>query len=269
MARSEFHGSGTVEPWLRVGAAVTSVLGADDKEHKELTVTKAMNKMAKKIAAEIKNMGLKTPAEQMAAYCTIGGHIRDVVWGNETEYGPTPVLDLVARVPELKSEEYALRIMNLAGTIVVEERGGRTCYRLPNAPGGHHVTRPRHAAHRREEVDAEQRARGKKKSPWEGWKSWSWEQFERAIHRTVAGAKDGPALQTAVDGHVAKVNAIFSRLNAAYARKEVEIGTTEFDPGRRQRRLDRLFHKFYGIKRGITRKADRMLIRSLRKASAE
>jgi hypothetical protein len=103
-----------VEPWLRVGAAVTSVLGADDKEHKELTVTKAMNKMAKKIAAEIKNMGLKTPAEQMAAYCTIGGHIRDVVWGNETEYGPTPVLDLVARVPELKSEEYALRIMNLS-----------------------------------------------------------------------------------------------------------------------------------------------------------
>lgn len=165
--------------------------------------------------------------------------------------------------------EIAVRALDLAGTIVVEERGGRTCYRLPNAPGGHHVTRPRHAAHRREEVDAEQRARGKKKSPWEGWKSWSWEQFERAIHRTVAGAKDGPALQTAVDGHVAKVNAIFSRLNAAYARKEVEIGTTEFDPGRRQRRLDRLFHKFYGIKRGITRKADRMLIRSLRKASAE
>ena len=97
---------------------------------------------------------------------------------------------------------------------------------------------------------------------------WSWKKIEAAIKRTIASAKDGPALQTAVNGHVAKVNAIFGRLNAAYTRKESEIEAAVFDPRRRQHKLDRLFQKFYGIQRDITRKADRILIRMLRRASA-
>lgn len=167
--------------------------------------------------------------------------------------------------------EIAVRALDLAGTIVIAERGGKTCYRFPKRRGRHrgrHATLPRKATHRTEEVEAERRGRKKKKSPWAGWKMWSWEQFETAIKRTIASAKDGPALQTAVNGHVSKVNAIFGRLNAAYTRKKSEIEVAEFDPRRRQRRLDRLFQKFYGIKRGITRKADRILIRMLRRASA-
>ncbi|MBA4190270.1 MAG: hypothetical protein C0467_19975 [Planctomycetaceae bacterium] len=165
--------------------------------------------------------------------------------------------------------EIAVRALDLAGTILIEERRGKTCYQFSKNRGGPHAILPRKAAHRSEEVEAERRERGKKKSPWNGWKMWSWEQFKRAIKRTIAGAKDGPALQNAVDGHIAKVNAIFCRLNVAYDRKESEIKATEFDPQRQQRRLDRLLVKLYGIKRDITRKADCILIRMLRRASAE
>jgi len=167
--------------------------------------------------------------------------------------------------------ESAVRALDLAGTVVIAERGGTTCYRLNNNPRGSGTdltARQRRAKRGGEAADGVRRKR-KINSPWNGWKLWSWEQIEAAVQRTIATAKNGAALQDAVNDHIAKVNAIFIRLNAAYDRKRREIKDGEFDPQRRQRRLNRLFQKFYGVKRAITRKADRILIRMLRQASAE
>lgn len=76
-------------------------------------MTKATKKLAKQIAAEIKNIESKTAVEQMATYFTIGWHLRKMVEGWEAECGPTALQDLVALVPHLKTEEYAYRLMAL------------------------------------------------------------------------------------------------------------------------------------------------------------
>ena len=77
-------------------------------------MTKSTKKLAKKIAAEFKNLRGKTPAEQMAAYFTIGEYLMEAVAGDEVDYGSTPVLDLAMLVPDLKSEESAYRLLCLA-----------------------------------------------------------------------------------------------------------------------------------------------------------
>lgn len=77
-------------------------------------MTKSTKKLAKKIAAEFKNMRGKTPVEQMAGYFTIGEYLMEAVAWGEVPYGPRAMLDLVSLVPELKSEEYAYRLLCLA-----------------------------------------------------------------------------------------------------------------------------------------------------------
>lgn len=150
----------------------------------------------------------------------------------------------VSQVPSAAGDiEPAVRALKAAGTVVLAEHDGVTCFRL--------------------------RRQRKNYSPWKGWKLWAWEQIDAAIRRTTATAKNGAALQDAVNDHIAKVNAVFIRLNADYQRKEREIEEAEFDPTSRKDRLDRLFADLYGVKRGLKREADRVLITMLILAAAE
>jgi hypothetical protein len=139
--------------------------------------------------------------------------------------------------------EPAVLALEAAGTVVLAEHDGVTCFRL--------------------------RRKRKSDSQWKNWALWTWEQFDAAIQRTIATAKYGAALQDAVNNHIAKVNAIFIRLNADYERKESEIEKAEFDPTSRKRRLDRLFDNHYSVKRELTRKADRVTVTMLMLAVAE
>jgi hypothetical protein len=137
----------------------------------------------------------------------------------------------------------AVRALKAAGTVVLAEQDGVTCFRL--------------------------RRKRKSNSQWENWALWTGQQFEAAIQRTIATAKNGAALQDAVNDHAAKVNTILIRLNADHERKEREIEEAESDPKSRTRRRDRLFEAHYGVKRQLIRKADRVIISMLMLASAE
>jgi hypothetical protein len=139
--------------------------------------------------------------------------------------------------------EPAVLALEAAGTVVLAEHDGVTCFRL--------------------------RRKRNSNSQWKNWALWTWEQLDAAIQRTIATAKNGAALQDAVNDHIAKVNAIFIRLNADYERKESEIEEAEFDPTSRKRQLDRLFDNHYSVKRELTRKADRVTVTMLMLASAE
>lgn len=76
-------------------------------------MNKAINKLAKVIASELKGIGRKSPVEQMAIYFAIG-HKLSVMVEDEAKYGSNAVADVVACVPQLKTEAYAYRIMNLS-----------------------------------------------------------------------------------------------------------------------------------------------------------
>lgn len=139
--------------------------------------------------------------------------------------------------------EPAVLALEAAGTVVLTEQDGVTCFRL--------------------------RRKRKSNSQWKNWALWTGQQFEAAIQRTIATAKNGAALQDAVNDHAAKVNTILIRLNADHERKEREIEEAESDPKSRTRRRDRLFEAHYGVKRELIRKADRVMISMLMLASAE
>lgn len=133
--------------------------------------------------------------------------------------------------------EPAVLALEAAGTVVLAEQDGVTCFRL--------------------------RRKRKSNAQWKNWALWTWEQLDAAIQRTIATAKNGAALQDAVNDHIAKVNAIFIRLNADYKRQESAIEEAEFDPTSRKRRLDRLFDNHYTAKREFTRKASSVIITML------
>jgi hypothetical protein len=137
----------------------------------------------------------------------------------------------------------AVRALKAAGTVVLAEHDGVTCFRL--------------------------RRKRKNYSQWKGWAWWTWEQFQAAIRRTTATARNGAALQDAVNDHTAKVAAVFIRLNADYQREKREIEEAEFDPTSRKDRLDRLSADLYVVKRGLKREADRVIITMLILAAAE
>ena len=92
-------------------------------------------------------------------------------------------------------------------------------------------------------------------------------KIEAAINRTVAIVKNGTALQVAVNNHCDRADAALARVKAAFDRKRQEIEDAETDPQRRVRRIERLARKCYQAMRDITRKADRILIGMLKRAT--
>lgn len=166
--------------------------------------------------------------------------------------------------------EAAVRELDLAGIIRVREVEGAPRWRLTKK-ARRSMTWPASPADRLpHETDRPARKSVRKRTgrpPWGDWKSWGWEEIGAVIERTVAAVKNGPALWAALDRHCDRVNAVIARLDAAYDRRVRRVEGTGRDPERRQEKLDRVFGRYYQTKRGIARKADRILIRMLKRAT--
>ena len=74
---------------------------------------RATRELANESAAELTGLDRKPPAEQLAKNLAIGQK-REAVIENTAEYGLSAVEDVVARVPQLKSEENAYATRNLS-----------------------------------------------------------------------------------------------------------------------------------------------------------
>ncbi len=74
-------------------------------------MTNATKKLGKEITVKLKGIEKKNPVEQMATYFAIGHKLWEMIDGDEGTYGQEAMLDIVALVPQLKTEQFAYEIM--------------------------------------------------------------------------------------------------------------------------------------------------------------